>query len=359
MKHLLSAFLLLFAQPCFANMASPLREGTFTSAAFSSRNIDILNEKINIKIDNSFKTALFRIEYSIKTDTDGNQIPLLFHAVDYDGDFKVWVDNQLVNVTAIPAAYQSLSNSPFQSFSNIFNGSNEVTIYWEENSGFVYNLNDLKYFEASLSKGEHKISVEYTATAWLDLQQWVNHYSFRYSLSPAQFWKSFGSLEITLDATQFKKAIATNFGNPASGKLDSISVWTFSELPGKYLQIDFVPKLSSTAATLMSIGTSRLTLCFAIVIIILHLVFVRLFRKRNPQKKYSWVVMAGSILIPFAILCFNLYSYDIIDSAIGEAASHYHGYTFMIMLLYPILMPLYWVGMWLTDKFYRKKLLAS
>ncbi len=339
-------------------MASPYREGTFSSSAFSSRNIDILHEKIYIKPDSSFNTALFKIEYAVKTDTEGRQIPLLFHAVDYNGDFKVWVDNQLVTISSIPAAYEHISNSPFQHFSNIFDGRNEVTIYWEENSGFVYQLNELKYFETSLTKGEHNIRVEYTATSWLDLRQWVKNYSFRYSLSPAEFWKSFGSLEITVDATQFKKTITTNFGNPASGKLDSVSVWTFNELPGKYLQIYFVPELNSTAATLMSIGTNKLTLCFAIVIAILHLVLIRLFRKRNTQKKYSWVLIAGSILIPFVILCFNMYSYDLIDNAIGDEASHYHGYTFFVMVLYPVLMPLYWVGMWLVDKLYKKKLLG-
>jgi len=340
-------------------MASPYREGTFSSSAFTSKNIDILNEKIFIKLDSSFEAALFKIEYSIKTDTDGKQIPLMFHAVDYNGDFKVWVDNKLVTVSSVPSEYQSISNSPFQNFSNVFNKQNKVTIYWGHRSGFVYNFKDLKYFETTLSKGEHKIRVEYTATAWLDLRQWVSNYSFRYSLSPAQFWKSFGSLEVTLDATKFKKTITTNFGNPSSGKLDSISVWTFKKLPGKYLQIDFVPKLDSTAETLMNIGTSKLTLCFSVVIAILHLVLIRLFRKRNPQKKYSWVLIVGSILIPFTMLYFNMYSYDIIDNAIGEEASHYHGYTFFVMVLYPILMPLYWVGMWLIDKLHKEKLLAT
>jgi hypothetical protein len=43
-------------------------------------------------------------------------------------------------------------------------------------------------------------------------------------------------------------------------------------------------------------------------------------------------------------------SYELIDYSIGEEAGNYHGYTFLVIILYPLLLPIYWVIMWLADK---------
>lgn len=45
-----------------------------------------------------------------------------------------------------------------------------------------------------------------------------------------------------------------------------------------------------------------------------------------------------------------MFSYDLIDRAIGEEAGNYHGYTFLILLLYPLLLAIYGTIMWLADK---------
>jgi hypothetical protein len=337
-------------------MASPIWEGTFSSSAFSSRDIDILKEKIYLKIDKNFSTAFYRIEYFIRTDSNGRQIPLLFHAKDYKGDFKVWVDNQEVKLLDIPGEYKTTANSPFTNFSNSFrqpsrNGEPEtVEIYWQKNAGIVYALNDLKYFETDLSKGEHVIRVEYTANVWTDKSDWVKEYSFRYSLSPAKHWKSFGSLEIILDASDFNSALTTNLGQPTNGRLDSISVWNFSKLPSDYFEMIYKPEISAFAKTLIAISPFGLTLIFALFIALLHLISIKKYRKSQPTRKYSWVVIVGSLIIPFFILISYMVSFGIIDSVIGDEAGRYHGYTFLVIGLYPLLMPVYWTIMWLADK---------
>jgi hypothetical protein len=76
----LTLLFFLISQLCLANMASPIWEGTFGSSAFSSRDIDILKEKIDLKVDSDFRTAFFRIEYVIRTDRSGTQIPLPLQA---------------------------------------------------------------------------------------------------------------------------------------------------------------------------------------------------------------------------------------------------------------------------------------
>jgi hypothetical protein len=337
-------------------MASPIMEGTLSSSAFSSRDIDILKEKIYLKIDRDFSTAFYQIEYLIKTDTGGKQIPLLFHAKDYMGDFKIWVDNQEVKWFNIPSDYRSIANTPFEKFSNSFkepyrDGEPEtVDIFWQENLGTVYEINDLKYFETDLSKGEHRIRVEYTGRAWFDRSDWVNKYSFRYSLSPAKYWKSFGSLEITIDASDFNSSLTTNLGQPTNGRLDSVSVWNFSKLPDDYFEIIHTPEISAFAKTLIAINPFGLTLIFALPIALLHLFLIKKYRKSHPTKKHSSVVTVGSLIIPFLILIGYIVSFYIIDLAIGPEAGKYHGYNFLVIIFYPLLLPIYWTIMWLADR---------
>jgi hypothetical protein len=337
-------------------MASPIWEGTFSSSAFSSSDIDILKEKIYLKVDKDFRTAFYQIVYIIRTDTNGKQIPLLFHAKDYKGDFKIWIDNREVKLLDIPSEYKTAANSPFEKFSNSFeqpsrnDQSETVVIYWEKNSGFVYDLNDLKYFETDLARGEHQIRVEYTANVWTDISDWVKEYSFRYSLSPAKNWKSFGSLEVTLDASDFNSSLRTNLGQQTNGRLDSISVWNFSKLPADYFEIIYTPEISAIAKTLIAISPFGLTLFFALLIAFLHFICIKKYRKSEPTKKYSWVVIAGSITLTFFILISYMVSFGIIDNVIGDEAGNYHGYTFLVIILYPLLLPVYWTIMWLADK---------
>lgn len=348
----------MLGQISLANMASPVRPGTYSSAAFSSNQIDILKEKIIVTVDSNFKTASFIIEYYIHTDRDGKQIPFLFHAVDYKDDFKVWIDDQAVVISDVPSGFRDISNSLFSDFSGSIRDNNEVVIKWDDNTGIVYNFSDLKYFETSFKKGEHKIRVEYTAYAWTDIGNWVKEYSFRYSLSPAKHWKSFGTLEIILNSGNLHNQITTNIGQPQSGNLESISVWTFDKLPAEYFNINYIPQLSFFANVMLSIGTDGLTILFALIIILLHILFIINYRKNNPLKKYSPVLIIGGIIIPFMILCFNVYSYELIDNIIGEDAGNYHGYIFLIMFLYPLFMPIYFLLMWLIDKLSRRKLIS-
>jgi hypothetical protein len=156
--------LILISQFCFANMSSPIWKGTNAGTAFSSRDIDILHEKIHLKIEEDFKIARYEINYVIRTDSAGKQIPLLFYAMDYKDEFIIWVDDQQVKLLTIPID-STTSLDHFSKFSNIFshpNGeafSQTVELSWgnEQNN---YFLKDLKYFEVDLSKGEHRIRID-------------------------------------------------------------------------------------------------------------------------------------------------------------------------------------------------------
>ena len=168
LKTELTFLLLLLGQLARANMASPIREGTMASSAFASKDLDVLSELINIKIDKDYMTAKFTVEYTIESKVTGGQIPLLFYAQDYKDSFLVWLDNQSVTIRNIPEEYTHPEDSPFSGFSGLRDDGNgdEVTIYWSKNSGFTCKLSDLKYFETDIEKGLHMVRVGYTANVW-------------------------------------------------------------------------------------------------------------------------------------------------------------------------------------------------
>jgi hypothetical protein len=342
-------------------MASPYREGT-SSSLFSSRDLDILREKISITINKDLLTAHYLIEYFVKTDKNRGPIPLLFHAKGYKGDFKVWLDGQMIKLSDIPSDYHINNKLLSEKFVNLFkeppvkSESDTIVSYWEDNSGAYYELNDLKYFEAIFTKGEHKIQVEYTAYAWLYLGNWVKEYSLHYSLFPARYWKSFGLLEIKLDTSALNCSFTSNIGQPSIRIQDNIACWNFSDLPTDDLVISYTPKINVFAKLMIAIGPFGLSIIIGLLIAFLHVLSIKRFRKKNPTEKYSLVVIVGSLANPLFILIGYMVSYALIDLAIGSEAGGRHGYTFLVLLLYPILLPIYWVIMWLIDWIIKKKI---
>ena len=352
--------LVLISDLGFANMASPIWQGTMTTSAFSSDNIDIKSETIYIIIDKNYKTAKFIVEYTIDSDQDGKQIPLLFYAKDYKGNFSVWLDNQKINIGTAPEKYIYIHNTPFKNFLKATKNnakSHNVTIYWHKKRAYVYPINDLKYFEADISKGTHVVRVEYTAKVWTDLSfGWTKKYSFRYSLTPAQFWKSFGTLKIIVEQKGKIRQITTNLGESNEGEIQAKNTWTFNKLPDKYFEISYQEKPNKLASILIFITPLNLSIITMFVLFAIHLFIVIKCRKKYRNKKYSLAVILGSIIATFLSFFSYMSFHPLIDSLIGKEASGYHGYTFMIFVFYPIVLPIYWLIMWQIDRYIKRKL---
>lgn len=365
-KLIFCLVLLFVTKLCFANMASPIREGTKSATALSSKDIDILKEKLTVTINKEFSTADYFAEYFINSDFDGKQIPLLFFAKNYKDDFKIWVDDVEINVQIIPQDYLGYSDSTFNGFSNYFEPSSDINdrkivkIHFERNSAREYVLSDLKYFEIDLEKGEHIIRVKYTATVWKDRSDWVNKYSFPYSLSPASHWRSFGGLEVVINSNEFDKSYTTNLGQPLSGDFKSSTIWEFNKLPEfEVFKINYTPEISSFTKSMIFIEPFGLACIAGIILMIFHFVFVRAYRISNPEKKFSWVMLAGSIVIPFIIILSFIFSYELIDSLIGTDAGKYHGYTFLSFAFYPVILIIYFILMLITDSIIKKNQLKK
>lgn len=91
-----------------------------------------------------------------------------------------------------------------------------------------------------------------------------------------------------------------------------------------------------------------------ISLFVIHLFLMWRYRRSNPTKRFSWVLIVGSLIIPAIILLYYVYSFEIIDNVIGVHASRYHGYNFLVILIYPVLMPIYLILTWILNIVFKK-----
>lgn len=351
---------------CLANMASPIQRESYPMSVVSSKDMDILNENIHIRIDKYFQRAFYKVEYTIQSDREGFQIPLLFHARDCLKNFKVWLDGKEVDLKEFDYKEQDTS-SKFDHFLSSreknFRGNliQAITIIHDENYHRQFPLSDFQYFEVDLSKGIHKIYVEYIGKSWADNSDWVREYSFRYFLAPAKEWKSFHELNLTIDVSEFDQPIHSNLGPPDSGSFKGIASWKFSEIPTDYIQITFSPKATGFAKFLIDIGPLIIAIVFILILLITHILMIWYSRKYSRDLLAKSIVIGGSLIFPLFILMSFGFAYLFIDYAIGSYASGYHagGYAFLAIYLYIFLMPLYWIGMHNLGKEHKKYFAAK
>jgi hypothetical protein len=334
-------------------MASPENQGTLVANAFTSADIDVLYEAIHIKPDANFEFAHFQIEYQILSSDTAGLVPLLFYAINCEGEFKVWLDGQPVNLKEVGEHYQeSVADlSHFEEFFiwDEYSGTRLVAeMSYDENSSFQIDFDDLLFFDLDLSKGEHTVRVEYDASVWLYRGNWVREYSLRYALSPAKFWKSFGSLSISLDTTLLAFPITTNLG-PATSEIAGLQVWNFQELPADVLLVERKPEITEMAQASIDLGPQAIAWILTLLTCLPVVLLMRRYRKKKPTPTWSWYVLGGAALLPFAMVFYRVISYDIIDWLIGQEASSFHGYTFMLIFIYPVLVACYFAALFAID----------
>jgi hypothetical protein len=234
----------------YANMANPVTEGTLGSRPFVSKYVDVIHEDLYIKLDKDFAFASFNVKYFIQSSIDGIQIPFLFVASKYLDSFTITIDGKEVSIQDIPDEFKVPKKTKFKDFSYFFepesyNDDPYVIFYTSSKGGDVIDLNDMIYFETDITKGRHLIEVNYRATKWSNKLPHGYEYSFRYALSPAKYWKSFGTLNIKVDASDCNKNLTTNLGKPQKGNLRLLAEWDFDHLPVEILQINFMRYNSS------------------------------------------------------------------------------------------------------------------
>lgn len=350
--------LCLFATTAVANMASPLDEGTLGASPFISTHVDILRENIRIVPDARFETARFTIEYHLNAHQSGKQIPLLFYAPEYKDGFVVLLDGKPVKLQNVSDVYPNLETTQLSDFRKLFQmpqGNDLLHLSDSPTTGFSFEVTELKFFEIDLSEGEHTIQIEYTANAWVYHGSWVKEYSFRYALSPAKYWKSFGTLTVSIEVPPAPVVVTTNLGEPASGNLASVITWSFDSLPVDVMMFTYEPEIPAFARAMITFSPEGMAGVLFLLLTALHGWLVYRFRKKHTDRRFSWWVPLGSLVVPFIPLFCYMYFYDLIDAVIGPHSGRSHGYTFLILGLYPFVMPVYWLCMWLFDRNWRRR----
>ncbi len=356
MRFLLIYIFLLLKISCFSNMASPWIEGGQRGTAFTSKNIEITHESIFMKINKGFQYCDYTVLYKIKTDTGGVQIPMLFYAIDFQNNFRVFIDGN--EISSIKYLDIKSNDSILKNYTIIDDLYSEhgVELKLGNNSYYLNKDNELKYFEFNFSKGAHEIRVEFKSIAWQYRAEWTKEYSFRYSLSPVKYWKSFGGLDLIIDNTENKTEYILNVGNPNFGKTDSIANWKFNKLPANYLIATSIPKINWFANLLINIHPAGLSLILLIILFLIHIKGIITYRKKNIEKRFSPIVIIWSLIIPLLVLIAFLLFFDIIEFFIRPEGDGNHGYVFLALLLYVPLMPVYLIIMGSLDYFYKSKL---
>lgn len=324
----------------YANMASPISEGTTVSTAYSSKDIDILSETIDINIGKGFTQADYDVTYEIYSAEEGYRIPLVFEVFDdlgnnADKSFKVKVDGETVAV---------LSNYDYES------QSTSLPSYYDPETDMAVQFNDsAKYFEMNLSEGNHVITVQYSVYPTINHSHWTNQYIYNYSLKPAKTWKSFGDLTINLKIDDEPQYLETNLGKPVNGKITTDSKWYFDHIPNDVLEISYHPLPSFWVQGLINING---VVTFFVSIMLLGFIHYRLVRgSREKQSKKAIIILwLGIVIVPFVALMMVVFRIEFIDWLLGAHASKYHGYIALIIVFgYPLVLPVYLAVMLLCN----------
>jgi hypothetical protein len=335
-------------------MANPVTEGTLPTRPFVSQYVDITHEDLYITLDSNFEQAEIVAVYHIKASKEGLQTPFLFYASEFLDAFTVHLDGQEIEDNGIPNDGFS-EGASYEDFDHLFSHNtsdyrNEVLLEVGPHHGFYIRQEDMLFFNADIPKGRHTIKVTYKATKWTDGWEKVNTYSFRYALSPAKYWKSFGTLDIHLDARACRYELSTNIPESPKGDINQQMIWHLDSLPTDVLQIIYEPEIDPKAQFLMDAGPTNLAWLTFLILAALHSVIIYLYRKKYPGTKYSLVVILGSIVISWLFL-YSGYKYNtLIYEYLGNHAGQ-RGYDFFVFLAYPIVLLVYWPLMWGIDKF--------
>lgn len=301
-------------------MSSPIEWGNHTSSIILSKDIDIKSESIDITIDKTLKKCRYEITYNIESDTINVILPLAFLALDYEKDFQVYIDGiphtepECDDCEILDLPNEHLSNTPL-SFS--------------KHSFFDYKLNKLISFNIKLTKKDHEIKVIYESNVWVDKTDWVKKYSFRYSLEPAKYWKSFHNLTVKVNQTEIN--FTSNLGQPNKTN-DTVQTWEFNKLPGDQLILSYTPNTNIIIKALILISPTGLTFIFMILCILYH--YNQIKNLREPKKFKSFTL--PSFALSFLVYLFYNFIFHFIDLLIGEHASRHHGYIFLTIIFYPI-----------------------
>lgn len=317
-RNFLILIAILLVQPAFSAVY-PYWPGTQSGSAIAGKDINIIREKVDVKIKKDIRQADITVEYLLKSEESGVQIPLIFYADNYVGGFSVSLNDKPVQLSKVESDFD------FSAFGmpEIENAENLKLSYGDfgRNDGEIeMPLIDLKYFKTDLNEGIHKVVLKYTAEAWVDQsgtnRQYIKEYSYRYSLAAAKQWKSAGGMDLTIESEDPERHFTVNLGDFTEELPDRKHLWKMDGAPSvDHIVIQLTPKVSSLHQTFLNLFPVYIWLFGIVLMLPLIWWMVKRWRKRNPGNKPTGIIIVAVLLFPLLVFGWMLLTSYLIDSS--------------------------------------------
>ena len=313
-------------------MASPNVYGYTPSVGLQSKDVDIEQEDLTITLSDSVTYANYTVRYHIKSDKEEGQLILIFDPAEPFTRFEVFLDGKAVNLIPI-------QNDSIPADTLIYGSNNRTDIYHQQ-------------FSLDINKGQHTIDVSYVGQPSEYLGNWVTEYTHTYNLKPAKSWKSFGKLNLIIDASSLKDHVSVNIQDSVYQIQGKTKTWQFDSVPQNLIEIRFLPKGDLS----FMIYPEAIFIVVFVILFVLNLWWLIRWRQLHLSKKYTLPAILGSLIVPALSIAAYMCSYPLIDCLIGKYAASFHGYVFLVIFTYPFFAIFYFIVMWVIDHFYKRQL---
>lgn len=357
---LTAVLLLLAAPPLRANMQQPWIDGSSYSGMFIAEHADILHEDLFIDIEPGFEHAVFRIRYEIECSEDGHAIPFAFLALtgnnhwdeEFDDGFTVELNGKLLSTNVPPDSTEITLRDAFdKQIDSIFSEGATSLEIWQL---LRPEDRELKFFSANLNRGKHVIEARYRAAAHIDLSEYVREYRFHYALGPARHWKSFGSLNLVVNAGPDAATLTSNLPDSLFKREGQVLSAQFDGIPLDVIELRFTPEVAGFTSFVLWLSPFGTALIFIAPFFWLHIHMMhRWFGLKTGRWKYYVAFILGGLVVPFLFLAFLLLSDELTDYLIGAHAGGLHGTIYPIMFLWPFVFLIYLGGIAAEQKVLR------
>lgn len=324
-RAFLILFLILFPMFLFGNMAKPYMDGSQHSVLFGG-DASVTREIIDIKIvkepfDN-IHFANFSIKYHIHS-SKKQTLPLLFIAIGLSGEQEIMVNDKTAKIEPL-----DLENKTYPFLKKSLTGT---FVKYDIANKLPIIQDYLIYFYADLKEGENIIEVKYDAQMEYNTYGFIKNYKLEYSLFPSKYWKSFGPIEVNLnlnDQVEFKES---DLGKEK--KSNNIVKWTITPQNRDKIEIKLYEKTSFISKILLFFQP----LCISVIALFVMMFFHYKWMKSNPKK---YILVLGIIIFPILFYVVYFLSFNLINYSLGKDHTK-HGYTFFIVITYPIILLIY------------------
>lgn len=324
-RTFLILFLILFPMFLFGNMAKPYMDGSQHSVLFGG-DASVTREIIDIKIvkepfDN-IHFANFSIKYHIHS-SKKQTLPLLFIAIGLSGEQEIMVNDKTAKIEPL-----DLENKTYPFLKKSLTGT---FVKYDIANELPISQDYLIYFYADLKEGKNIIEVKYDAQMEYNTYGFIKNYKLEYSLFPSKYWKSFGPIEVNLnlnDQVEFKES---DLGKEK--KSNDIVKWTIAPQNRDKIEI----KLSEKTSFISKILLFFQPLGISVIALFGMMFFHYRWMKSNPKK---YILVLGIIIFPILFYVVYFLSFNLINYSLGKDHTK-HGYTFFIVITYPIILLIY------------------